>query len=107
MFCVYEDKQIDIQTNCVFFKVDQYTAIINMDVVCEFQLNRFNSFAVSWKNGFLCIFTDKKRTNRKTNIKILKKVAQDTPRTNMYVECEFQLNRFSSLGAYSNKHTNK
>ena len=46
----------------------------------------------------ILVFTDK-QTDKQKNSK--KKVAQDTPRTNTDVVCEFQLHRFSSLGAYS------
>ena len=55
------------------------------------------------KSGFSGFFTDKQTNKHKISEK---KVAQDTPRTNTDIVCEFQPNRFGSLGAYS-EHTNK
>ena len=52
-----------------------------MDVLCEFQLIRFCSFAVSWKNGFLGVFLRTKigQIDRKTeNKKKLKSGPQQT-----------------------------
>ena len=64
-----------------------------------------------WKNGFFGLVFFRKKSIIGENNKFFKeKFTQDTPWTNTDVVCEFQLNRFSSLGAYSeqtNTQTNK
>ena len=61
-----------------------------MYIEYEFQLKRFSTFGVMWKNGFFGLFFFRKKSIIGEKNKFFeKKVTQDTPRTNTDSVCKF------------------